>query len=407
MRSANRNGSVNAPARPQDDEDCMRTLALTDRRRVNPDLAETMIFDRRQFGPDLETTIRVDRPAARDDRAGQGQAAYSAPYNQPYGNPVYVGAGGNPGGNGGPGSPAAEPYADFAPRRRPVGRRVLLAAGGLTLLGGIGIAAARSVHSGGSGSSPVAAAPARSAGPTPSGLPSTAGPSATPTQSATQQPTDDPSGASGNPSGGATNRAINPAQVQTKPEYYVENGPKGIALTLDDGPTAEYTPKILALLQQYGIIATFCMIGEQIPPNAALVREVAAAGHTIVNHTWDHADQTKLSATQVRDSIARTSEALNDVGVTPTVFRAPYGSWNSTVFQACADARMRPLDWSVDPQDWARPGSSVIVQRILKQTSTGSIILEHDGGGDRSQTVAALTVVLPELLNAGYRFGPI
>jgi peptidoglycan/xylan/chitin deacetylase (PgdA/CDA1 family) len=95
---------------------------------------------------------------------------------------------------------------------------------------------------------------------------------------------------------------------------------------------------------------------------------------------------------------------LADVGVHPTIFRAPYGAWSPTVFQACADANLRALDWSVDPEDWSRPGTSAIVSRIMKNTRTGSIILEHDGGGDRSQTVAALKIVLPQLLDAGYRF---
>ena len=69
-------------------------------------------------------------------------------------------------------------------------------------------------------------------------------------------------------------------------------------------------------------------------------------------------------------------------------------------------ADLRPLDWSVDPRDWSRPGTATIVSRILSHTRTGSIILEHDGGGDRSQTVAALTIVLPRLLDEGFRFRP-
>jgi peptidoglycan/xylan/chitin deacetylase (PgdA/CDA1 family) len=123
-----------------------------------------------------------------------------------------------------------------------------------------------------------------------------------------------------------------------------------------------------------------------------------------VNHTWDHADQSKLTMAKVRSEISRTNDALSAVGVHPSIFRAPYGAWSPTVFQACAAADLRPLDWSVDPQDWARPGTSTIVARILQQTRTGSIVLEHDGGGDRSETVAALKIVLPHLLDEGYRF---
>ena len=385
-----------AAARAHDDEDRFLTLPLTDRHRGNPDLESTLLVDRRWTKSDMETTLLVNRPpSGYDDRTllapvpGQrGLYDPHGPHGPSYRTPVHLG------GPGDPGDPYDERTTDPAPRRRPHTRRVLLAAGGLTLLGGVGFAAARSMNAGSAKHLTSAAAPQGRPASTPSNAPSSAASSA-PTHAANPLPT-------GTPSSGNV-----PAQVQTAPEYYVHNGPKGIALTLDDGPTSEYTPQILALLQRYGITATFCMIGRQIPPNAALVREVAAAGHAIANHTWDHADQTQLTATQVRDSMARTSEALNDVGITPAIYRAPYGNWNANVFQACADARLRPLDWSVDPQDWARPGSATIVQRILKQTSTGSIILEHDGGGDRSQTVAALSVVLPELLNAGYRFGPI
>jgi len=146
------------------------------------------------------------------------------------------------------------------------------------------------------------------------------------------------------------------------------------------------------------------MIGQQVGANRPLVSEVVAAGHTIVNHTWNHADQSKLTFSQIRSQISRANDALAAVGQHPSVFRAPYGAWSHAVFQACAAAHLRPLAWSVDPRDWSRPGTSTIVSRILANTRTGSIILEHDGGGDRSQTVAALRIVLPRLLDEGYRF---
>jgi peptidoglycan-N-acetylglucosamine deacetylase len=194
------------------------------------------------------------------------------------------------------------------------------------------------------------------------------------------------------------------SQVQTSPQYYVDEGPDVIALTVDDGPDSEYTPQVLALLRKYGILASFCMIGNQVADDPDMVSQVAADGHMICNHTWDHPDLTRLSADAVSDQIERTTEALGKVGITPTVFRAPYGNWNSTVFEACAAADLRPLDWSVDPMDWSMPGVDSIVDNIMANTKTGSIILEHDGGGDRSQTVAALSIVLPRLLDAGYSF---
>ena len=194
------------------------------------------------------------------------------------------------------------------------------------------------------------------------------------------------------------------SDVQTAPEYYVDAGQDVIALTIDDGPDPTYTPEVLAVLRDYGVIASFCMIGEQVAGNESLVSQVSGDGHMICNHTWDHADQTQLSADQVAKQIEKTNTALGTVGITPSVYRAPYGNWNATVFQACADANLRPVDWSVDPVDWSMPGVDSIVNNIMKNTKSGSIILEHDGGGDRSQTVAALKIVLPRLLNEGYSF---
>lgn len=197
---------------------------------------------------------------------------------------------------------------------------------------------------------------------------------------------------------------LDDAGVATSPQYYVDAGQNVIALTIDDGPDPTYTPQILAVLREYGTLASFSMIGEQVQGNEWLVTDVSADGHMICNHTWDHADQTQLTADQVADQIERTNEALGTVGITPTVYRAPYGNWNDIVFQACADANLRPVDWSVDPVDWSNPGVDSIVDNIMANTKSGSIILEHDGGGDRSQTVAALKVVLPRLLNEGYAF---
>ena len=86
------------------------------------------------------------------------------------------------------------------------------------------------------------------------------------------------------------------------------------------------------------------------------------------------------------------------------MFRAPYGAWSRPVLKYCQTEGLTPLDWSVDPRDWARPGVSKIVRTITETTRTGSIILEHDGGGDRAQTVAALKIAIPRLLDQGYHF---
>jgi peptidoglycan/xylan/chitin deacetylase (PgdA/CDA1 family) len=86
------------------------------------------------------------------------------------------------------------------------------------------------------------------------------------------------------------------------------------------------------------------------------------------------------------------------------MFRAPYGAWSPTLLDYIASENLAPLDWSVDPKDWTRPGVSKIVKAIMGTTKTGSIILEHDGGGDRSETVAALKIAIPRLIDEGYMF---
>ncbi len=189
------------------------------------------------------------------------------------------------------------------------------------------------------------------------------------------------------------------------PIYTVHEGRKAIALTIDDGPSAKYTPQVLRLLARYKVTATFSMIGIQVAGEPAIAREVVAAGHLISNHTYRHLNLGSLAASAVQSEMDRATDAIHAAtGVTPAMFRAPYGVWSATVLRRCQQTGMMPIDWSVDPRDWSRPGVNAIVTNIMRNTKTGSIILEHDGGGDRSETVAALGVVIPRLLDHGYHF---
>ena len=190
-----------------------------------------------------------------------------------------------------------------------------------------------------------------------------------------------------------------------EPVYYVDGGPKAIALTIDDGPSPIYTPQVLQILEKYRVTASFSMVGENVTYYPEIAREVADAGHAIVNHTWNHADLALLSAAQTRSEIASATDAIHTaVGKTPRMFRAPYGAWSRAALEYCASENLTPLDWSVDPRDWSLPGVREIVSNIMANTRTGAIILEHDGGGNRSETVAALKIVIPRLLDEGYHF---
>ena len=195
------------------------------------------------------------------------------------------------------------------------------------------------------------------------------------------------------------------AAAPAEPVYYIHDGRKAIALTIDDGPSPEYTPQILRLLARYKVTASFSMIGRSVALYPEVAREVAHAGHMIVNHTWDHSDVATMTSVRVRNEIERATEAIHHAtGREPRMFRAPYGAWSPTVLRYCEEHDLTALDWSVDPRDWAMPGTRSIISNIMRYTHTGSIILEHDGGGNRSETVAALKVVIPRLLDEGYHF---
>jgi peptidoglycan-N-acetylglucosamine deacetylase len=272
---------------------------------------------------------------------------------------------------------------------RVVTRRLLLTAGGLTLLAGCSTAA----HAG-AGARHAAVAKAQDRRPA-DGDPATRAPAVT--RAALNPPARRPA---------AAKRSVQ--TTSETPMYYIDDGPHAIALTIDDGPNPIYTPQILRLLERYKVTASFSMIGIDVEWYPAIARDVAAAGHVITNHTWQHLDLPTLPAARARYQMDRATEEIHRVtGTVPKFFRAPYGNWDDTVLEHCRQMGMTPVDWSVDPRDWARPGVSSIVENIMTNTRTGSIILEHDGGGNRSETVAALKIVIPRLLDAGYRFYPV
>ena len=300
-------------------------------------------------------------------------------------------------------------------------RRVLLAAGGAVLLSSTAAAMTADydarAHGAGTQLRPAAdgAADQISARPSPPSRTPPSPPSRTPPSSPSRSPSR-PGEASPVSSPPAlhpdlTRHAARPPRhgqprlPYGKPMYTLQDGPKVVALTIDDGPSPVYTPQILRILRQYGITASFSMIGQSAAAFPEVAREVAAAGHMIVNHTWNHFNLGYMPAVAVRDEISRGTDAIHAAtGERPRMFRAPYGVWPPAVFSYCAQAGLTPLAWSVDPRDWSRPGARAIVRDILSGTRTGSIILEHDGGGNRSQTVAALKTWLPRLLDKGYLF---
>jgi peptidoglycan/xylan/chitin deacetylase (PgdA/CDA1 family) len=314
-------------------------------------------------------------------------------------------------------------------------RRVLFAAGGLMLLGVGGVAAATASASGAKtspgaaggpggrplagGSSPSSAASHSASGAgsasaaTSTGAPSSNTPSSPGSGSASGSGSGSPSDSPSSPSSSSSSSSSSSQStsgggtVATKPQFYVDDqGPLAIALTMDDGPHPIYTPQVLEIFRQYNIKATFNMVGQQVGANLSLVREVSAEGHTITNHTWDHSDLPQCTYSQILSQIDRCNDALANANQHPTILRAPYGNWSRNVFEACAARNLRPVDWSVDPRDWdtAHVDTQEIVANVMAHTHAHDIVLEHDGGGNRSNTVAALKLFIPRLLDKGFHF---
>ena len=179
-----------------------------------------------------------------------------------------------------------------------------------------------------------------------------------------------------------------------------------VALTFDDGPNPPYTGQILGILARYQVPATFFCVGLQASAHPADIARMAAAGHGLGNHTWSHPFLPDLTGAQLAAQLDRTDEAVARAagGREPGLFRPPYGSRSPDVLRWLGDRGSPIVLWDVDPSDWARPGAAVIAGRVLTQTRPGTIILMHDGGGNRSQTVAALPLVIEGLLDRGFRF---
>ena len=178
---------------------------------------------------------------------------------------------------------------------------------------------------------------------------------------------------------------------------YVTNGSRTrrqVALTFDDGPS-RYTPGFVSVLRRYDATATFFVIGRQVAAEALTLRRALRYGNEIANHTWDHRGASYLQLLATNNAVRRAT------GFRPCLFRRVGGAIGSV-----ATARalgMTTVQWDVDPRDWASPGTAAIVGRVLGAIRPGSIVVMHDGGGPRWQTLAALPYILRGLRRRGYR----
>lgn len=195
-----------------------------------------------------------------------------------------------------------------------------------------------------------------------------------------------------------------------KPITRVVSGAQSVALTFDDGPNPDATPLILDALATRGVRATFFILGRHAEQWPHLVKRVAAEGHSIGNHGYYHRKLHFKSPAYVRKDLTLGTRAIEQIaGVRPRLFRAPHGFRSPWVSSIARSLGQRTVGWSFGVWDSDRPGRDVIVERILKGTRPGSILLLHDGDGydphgDRVQTAQAVPVIVDRLLEQGYRF---
>jgi peptidoglycan/xylan/chitin deacetylase (PgdA/CDA1 family) len=174
------------------------------------------------------------------------------------------------------------------------------------------------------------------------------------------------------------------------------------ALTFDDGP-GPYTGSIARKLSAHDVNATFFVVGRQVPGRGATLRGLLRRGDEIGNHGFSHR---LLSADggAARAELERTTASIRHrTGFTPCLFRAPYGAIGRSLLSIARRRNMLTIGWNVDPSDWSRPGARAIAANVVANTRSGSIILLHDGGGLRDQTVAAVPAIVHRLRLRGFR----
>ncbi|WP_078843223.1 polysaccharide deacetylase family protein [Streptomyces albus] len=183
------------------------------------------------------------------------------------------------------------------------------------------------------------------------------------------------------------------------------HGGDTVALTFDDGPDPDDTPRLLRVLREQRVKAVFCLWGDHVEEHPELVRKIVAGGHTLCNHSMHHDDMGAWSEEEIRADLLRTSAAIRKAapGARIPYFRAPYGSWGKSP-EVAAGLGMQPLGWRLAVGDWDPPGTEELVSRLEEGITPGAVVLLHDGGGDRSQTVEAVERIIPKLRSEGWRF---
>lgn len=197
---------------------------------------------------------------------------------------------------------------------------------------------------------------------------------------------------------------------ETITSVQVPNGKKLVALTFDDGPYPPYTQKLLAVLEEKQVKATFFMVGNNASKNLEVVTLVTSKGHEVALHAEEHKDFLKLSGQELVGNILRGKKLLEELTGKPVKYlRPPHGFRDWAVMEAAFNAGLKVANWSVIPRDWTNPGAQEIADRVCKNVAPGAIVLLHDGDAplqtaSREQTVEATALIIDELRKQGYNF---
>lgn len=179
-----------------------------------------------------------------------------------------------------------------------------------------------------------------------------------------------------------------------------------VALTFDDGPDGKYTPMVLDILAQYGVPATFFVVGTQVERYPDVLARIRDEGHEIGSHGYTHADMARMKAEDAAEDLRRADEAIREAaGIDPTLFRPPYGSVSDHLKSALAEAGKTLVRWNVDPRDWDGTPADAIASHVLEHAKDGAVVLLHSFGGknsDLSGTIEALPAIIEGLLAQGY-----
>lgn len=200
-------------------------------------------------------------------------------------------------------------------------------------------------------------------------------------------------------------QAIQVASTSSAKVTYSQANVEGpyIAITFDDGPSAEHTPRLLDILKARGAKATFFVLGQCVANNPEIAKRIVAEGHEIASHSWSHPQLSKMGEDNVRDQLQRTHDVVKQTtGVTMALFRPPYGAFTQRQHRwANSVWGYKIIMWDVDPLDWKYRSASHVENEIIKGTQNGSIILVHD---IHKTSVDAMPATVDQLLKKGFKF---